>query len=356
MSQLFDHRAVSRLAASLFEAAGAPPLEASLVAEHLVTSSLMGLDSHGVLRVPEYLDLVLQGKIVPGAPIEVRRTTATTAIVDCGYNFGAVGAVRAIEEACHLARHSGTASVITRHCNHVGRLGAYVQAAAEQELVAIATCNSPVYGHFVLPWGGREGRLATNPVAYAVPTGGDPIVADISTSVAPEGKIRKHMHLGQPLPEGWVVDAGGRPTTDAAAFYGPPRGGILPLGGSAGHKGYALGLLVEVLGSALAGVAADDPAVVGNGVCLIVLDPKSFCPIDEFKRLMDGLVAYIKSSPPAAGFDEVLVPGEPEFRTLRRRSIEGIPIDPVTINAIRDHASRLACSDPIDGVFPITET
>src|SRR5207244_6782686 len=166
--------------------------------------------------------------------------------------------------------------VITRRCNHVARLGAYVQAAAERNFIALATCNSPVHGHFVLPWGGRQPRLATNPLAYAVPASGDPIVADFSTSVVPEGKVRVYRNEGKQLPPGWAVDASGRPTTDPAAFYGPPRGSLLPLGGPAGHKGFALGLLVELLGSALAGVGPTDPNAGGNGVCCQVIDPTTF--------------------------------------------------------------------------------
>jgi uncharacterized oxidoreductase len=332
---------MTRIGTALYEAIGAPADEALLAARELVTSSLMGHDSHGVIRIPEYLDLAAKGGIIPGAPITVEKTAGSTAVVDCGRNFGHVAAFRAIEEGIRLARQFGTACISTRHCNHVGRLGAYPQAAAAAGLIALATCNSPVYGHCVLPWGGREGRLGTNPIAYAVPTSGDPILADVATSVAPEGKVRYYQNEGKPVPEGWILDAQGRPTTDPRAFYGPPRGGILPLGGPAGHKGFALGLLVEILGSGLAGLSAIDPDVVGNGVCFFVLDPQRFCPLDRFKALMDSLVAYIKSSPPIAGVAEVQVPGELEFRTLRQRTRDGIPVDDLTWQAIEEQARRL---------------
>jgi uncharacterized oxidoreductase len=346
LARTLPHETLTRIAAALCQAVGAPVAEAELTARELVTSSLMGHDSHGVLRLPEYLDLAGQGGIVPGAPISVERTSETTAVVDCGFNFGAVGAHRAIEEGVRIARAHRVGCVITRRCNHVGRVGAYVQAAAAQDLIALATCNSPVHGHFVLPWGGKEGRLATNPIAYAVPSGGDPLLADLSTSVAPEGKVRVYKNEGRPLPPGWVLDADGRPTTDPAAFYGPPRGGILPLGGPTGYKGFALGLLVEVLGSALAGVSTTDQTVRGNGVCFVLIDPAAFCPIGRFKELVDGLIAYVKSSPPAPGFEEVLVPGEVEFRALRRRLGEGVPVDDVTWRAIADHAGRLGVGVP----------
>jgi uncharacterized oxidoreductase len=341
LPRLIPQQRLTRIGTALFEAVGAPVHEAALTAADLVTNSLMGHDSHGVMRIPEYLDLVKKKTIVPGSPISVERTSATTAVIDCGQNFGPVGAHRAMATAMDIAAERRIACAITRRCNHVARLGAYVQAAAERNFIALATCNSPVHGHFVLPWGGREPRLATNPLAYAVPTGGDPIVADFSTSVVPEGKVRVYRNEGKQLPPGWAVDASGRPTTDPAAFYGPPRGSLLPLGGPAGHKGFALGLLVELLGSALAGLGPTDPNVGGNGVCFQVIDPAAFVPIDRFKKLVDETVAYMKSSPPAQGFEEVLVPGEWEFRTRRRRLEEGVPVDDASWRAIQDHALEL---------------
>jgi uncharacterized oxidoreductase len=332
---------IARIGSVLFEATGAPEEQARLVARELATSSAMGHDSHGAIRIPEYLELASRGTIIPGAKCDVERSVGSTAVVDCGHNYGAVGAHFAIATAIGLARENKVACVVTHRCNHVGRVGAYVQKAAESGIIAIATCSSPIHGHFVLPWGGTEGRLGTNPIAYAVPTGGDPIVADISSCVAPEGKIRVYKNQGKTLPDGWIVDAQGQPATDPAAFYGPPRGAILPLGGPAGHKGYALGLLVEILGSALAGLSTTDPAIVGNGLCFLVVDPAAFCPIEQFRSLVDGAIAYIKSSKPGDDCGEVLVPGEVEFRTFRQRLADGIPLDDATWQAIHESARAL---------------
>lgn len=349
MSHLFQPGSVTQAGVELFTAAGAGGDQARMTVGSLVTSSLMGHDSHGVLRIPEYLGFVEDGSIATDAEVIVERTGPTTAVVDCGQGFGPVGAERAINEGIGLVRERGTSCVVTRRCNHVGRLGAWVQIAADKGMIALATCNSPIYGHFVLPWGGREGRLATNPIAYAVPTGGDPLVADFSTSVAPEGKVRLYHNEGNPVPDGWILDSEGQPTNDPGAFYGPPRGGILPLGAGAGHKGFALSLLVEILGSALSGISPTDKTVFGNGVCFLVLDPSAFCPLDEFRRLMDETVAYLKSSAPAPGFEEVLVPGELEFRTMRRRAQDGIPVDGETLGAMRTYGDRLGVD--VDGLL-----
>lgn len=123
-----------------------------------------------------------------------------------------------------------------------------------------------------------------------------------------------------------------------------PRGGILPLGAGAGHKGFALGLLVEILGSALAGMSSQDPKMIGNGVCFFVVDPSAFCPLDEFRRHMDETVAYVKSSRPAPGCDQVMVPGELEFRTRLQRQKDGIPVDETTRAAMCEHGTRLGVS------------
>jgi hydroxycarboxylate dehydrogenase B len=349
MSRLYRPEVVSRLGVALFTAAGAGADEALATVLSLVTSSLMGHDSHGVLRIPHYLGFMADGSIVVDAPLIVERTGPSTAVVDCHHGFGFVGAEKAMRGGIEIAREQRTACVITRRCNHVGRLGAWVQLAADEGMLALATCNSPIQGHFVPPWGGRDGRLATNPIAYAVPTGGDPLVADFSTSVVAEGKVQFYRNEGKKLPDGWIVDASGNATNDPNAFYGPPRGGILPLGGAAGHKGFALGLFVEILGSALAGTSSRDPKAFGNGVCFIVVDPSAFCPLNQFRAIMDETVAYIKSSQPAPGFQEVLVPGELEFRTLRQRQKDGITVDAATLAAMREHGARLGVD--VDGLL-----
>ena len=342
MTSLYRHELLEDLATRLFVASGTPGNEARIVSQHLVESSLMGHDSHGVMRIPEYLGLIEQGRVTPGGAITVKQTSATTAIIDCGGNFGQVGGRAAVEDAIARAAEHQVATVITNNCNHVGRLGAYAQQVADQQMIAIVTCNSPVHGHFVLPHGGREGRLATNPLAYGIPTEGDPIVADFSTSVAPEGKIRYYRNRGTPLPDGWILDAQGNPSNDAGDFYGPPRGGILPLGAGVAHKGYALGLLVEILGSALAGNACDDPDNAGNGLCLVVINPDAFSGQQLFRELASNTRRYMKSSSPAPGFEEVLVPGEVEFQTQRKREVEGVPLDGESRDAILQQAEKLS--------------
>ncbi|MEM7032300.1 MAG: Ldh family oxidoreductase [Chloroflexota bacterium] len=280
------------------------------------------------------------GDIVPGAPIKVDRETATTAVIDGGNNFGQVSAFQALEVGMTMADKQNTSTVLLHRCNHVGRLGAYPQRAAEQNLICIATANYVKMGHSVAPFGGRQGRLGTNPVAYGIPTAGKPILADFATSVMAEGKIRVQRNKGGELPDQAVLKPAGDVTRDPYEFYGPPRGAILPFGGPVGYKGFALSLLVEVLGGALLGRLIDDPDIRGNGVCFILLKPEAFTGLEAFKSLVGETQRYLKDTPTATGFDEVILPGEIEFRTWEKRSVEGISLDDATWSQILEMADK----------------
>jgi len=335
-----DASRLKRFTERVFVASGSPTNEAALISEHLIQANLMGYDSHGVIRICQYLADVKKGRIVPGAPVTLKNQTNTTAIVDCGWNFGQVGGYRALQCAIEKAQTHHISIVVTQRCGHAGRLGAYTQSAAEQGFIALGFCNSPPGdGHFVAPWGGREGRLSTNPMSFAFPCGAEPpILGDFSTAQTPEGKLRLHLNQGKPLPSGWIVDAAGNPSTDAAAFYGPPRGAILPFGGDLGYRGFALGLLVETLGGLIAGTSSVQP-LPGNGLCLIVINVAAFLPPTTFAGLTQELRDYVKSCPPDEKHREITLPGELDFRVLQDRTASGIPIDPQTWEQIRDCAA-----------------
>lgn len=330
-----------RVGRDIFTACGAPTDEAGIVADELVEASLMGLDSHGVMRCVQYTEEVLKGKIKPGAPVRIIKETANTAVVDCGYNFGPVSAWRMADIVCGKAKERDVACVVSRNSHHIGRLGAYVQRVAEQNLFCLATANSSRHGHWVTPWGGREGRLATNPLAYAVPVNGKPLVFDMSTSMIAEGKIRVLMCKGKFVPAGCIQDADGNPATDPKAFYGPPHGTILPFGSELGYKGFGLGLLVEILSGIMAGMAssADYPYI--NGLCLIAINPEAFCGTHFFKELMADLCRYITATPPAPGHKEVLMPGTLDFRMREKRLADGIPLPEETWKLIVNTAEKV---------------
>lgn len=329
------------VAGDIFVACGALPDEAEIVAEHLVANNLRGLDSHGVVRIPEYYAWIEQGMIKPGTEVRVTAEQGGTAVVDCGFNFGQVGALRATEVAIERAREHKVACVITRRCNHVGRLGYFTELAAEAGLFALATVNVPKYGHFVVPFGGREGRLGTNPISYATPGPDHPIVADMCMSTASEGKVRVYRNQKVNLPEEWIIDAEGHPSTDPEDYYGEPRGWILPLGGELGYKGFALGLLVELLSGTMAGETVSEIQEAVNNVCFITIDISAFLPVERFRELSGGMVSYMKSTPPAPGSTEVRIPGEQGFRECDQRRKDGIPVDSVTWQQIEETAAAV---------------
>jgi hydroxycarboxylate dehydrogenase B len=340
------------ITSEIFAKLGASPEEARIAADHLVEASLCGVDSHGMMRIPQYVEDIQNGTIIPGANIRILDETPVSAVVDCAWNFGMVGAHWAGEIALKKARDSRIAVVVTQRCNHAGRLGHYMKQIGDAGFIGLGFCSSPKQGHFVVPWGGLDGRLSTNPLAYAFPMNGrGPIVADFSTSVAPEGRIRLYRNRKQNLPEGWILDASGEPSTSPADFYGPPKGRILPFGGKQGYRGYALGLLVEVMATLLAGQDSTKPRV-GNGVSFIVLDPALVVDPSVFNANTAALADYMKSSRPAKGHTKVQLPGEPEEAKRRERREHGIPIEETTWSAVVKIAASLEITLPVYAETP----
>jgi uncharacterized oxidoreductase len=266
--------------------------------------------------------------------------TPTTAIVDGDLGLGQVVARRATEVALEKARRQGLAAVGVRRSNHIGRLADYVELAAEQGYVGLIWANAPT-APSVVPHGGTSRRLSTNPLAVAIPGpgGGVAISVDMATSIVAEGKVRVKRNRKERLPDGWAIDPDGRPVTDSEGFYGPPRAGLLPAGG---HKGTALGLIVEVLGGILSGEGAigDRTGPVHNGTFLVLVEVARFLPLLDFTGQVTDLVRFVKSATPAAG-GEVLVPGEPEARSEAHRRAHGVPVEAETWRQIEEIAAEL---------------
>jgi len=318
------------LGSRLLDAAGSPPDESRYVAEVLVRANLAGHDSHGIIRLPQYLDNIRAGGLKPGAPITVVRETRATAVLDGHRGWGPVIARRAMELAIEKARAAGTGTVVVRGSQHIGRVGEYPTMAAAENLIGQAFVNSYAGGAMVVPWGGAQGRFAPNPLAFAAPGGAEwPILVDLTTSGIPEGKARVSVYVNKQLPPGCLIDADGNPTTDPNVLYGDPPGALLPLGGVVGHKGTGLALIAEILGGVLSGAGTVGPATPngGNGLCFQAINIVDFQPLEEFTATMQHLIAWIKSARPAPGVTEILVPGEPEYRTTQQRLRDGIPVE-----------------------------
>ncbi len=306
---------LSSLVSRIFQAAGAPADLARLVADSLVTSDMVGHESHGVVRVRQYLDSITRGDLDPKATPVLAHENGGVFTVDARRSFGQVAAHWAMEQAIAKAKQHGLAAAGLFNCGHVGRLGEWVQMAADREAIALAFCNGGGARGIVAPFGGAERMLGTNPIAAAVPLGEtkSPMVLDFATSAVAEGKVRVARNRGKSIPEGWILNSNGLPSTNPADLY--DNGMLLP---AATHKGYALSLLVEILGGILTGTGT--PVLPGfrpgNGVLFLVLDIGAFQPFAAFIESSSQLAARVKSVPPAPGFSEVLLPGEPEQRAL----------------------------------------
>lgn len=326
--------ALRRIGYAFFAAVGCRPTDAKIVTDHLVQSNLYGHDSHGIVHMERYGRAVQEEQRVdPRAVPEIVREHPCTAVVDAHHGLGQVGATFATELLIQKARQHGVASVSLRNTSHIGRVAAYPLMVAQAGMIGLIYVNAGRMGFQVAPFGGIDGRLGTNPLAFAAPRrNAPPIFVDMSSSTVADGKIYLAANQGKPVPEGWFVDADGNPSTNPLDYFGEPRGAVLPLGGPLGHKGFALSLMMEICGGGLSGqgMSQGDMRVSSNGVHMTAYDIAQFTDLEFFYAEVEALVRHVKSSRTAPGVDEILLPGEPEFRTERERAQTGIPIDDTT--------------------------
>lgn len=338
---------LQKVTSDIFMAVGASEAVAGIVARSLVAANLSGHDSHGVIRIIEYLKRIYKGNINPSTEPEIVKETPTTILVDGRWGFGQVVATWATEQIIAKARTYQMASAAVYNCGHVGLVGSYAAMAAEKDMVGLAFVNGGGTEPRVVPFGGSRPLFGTNPLAAALPVRNrPPIVMDFSTAVVASGKIRVCRDKGELLPEGWILDSDGRPSREPSDYYS--GGMLLP---AAGHKGYALGLLVEALGGLLSGagtlIIPDSGYKVGNGVFMMALNVEAFLPADQFMTLMNQMWDHVKAVPPMEQGGEVLLPGELEQRMKAVRLAEGIPVPETTWKAIVEAATKLRISIPL---------
>ena len=339
---------LQQFATELLTAGGVLPDEAAVIAESLVGANLRGHDSHGVMRIPFYLDFLKKDVARTGAPFNVLKETDSTLVVDAGWGFGQPAARRLTERLIDKAKSGGVGIGTMLHCSHVGRLGEYCEMAAEAGLVAMMMVNTHGHARRIAPAGGKRRRLGTNPLAIAAPNGDAPLVLDIGTSATAEGKVRVKKIAGEPCPEGWIIDKDGRPSTDPNVIY-DSEGTILPLGGDQAYKGFGLALMVEILTGALSGgdVVREQPtARNGNCVFMLVVDPAHFGGAEHFAGEVRDLAEFVRSCPTIDPDGEILLPGDPERRTMARRTETGIPIDAGNWKPLVELAERLGVEAP----------
>jgi hydroxycarboxylate dehydrogenase B len=347
---IFSADALKSFTHSVFKAAGIPDEDAALVAGSLVDANLCGHDSHGVIRVMQYLKSFADGGLKPGVALQVVKETPAVLVADGKWGLGQVQAHRLLKLLVPKARAVGLAAGTLKHCGHIGRLGEYAETATREGLAFEATVNNHGFGRGVAPPGGVESRIGTNPICLGVPGTGDPLILDIGTSVVAEGKVRVAFNKGVPAPDGWLIDAHGQPTTDPGVLYREPRGSILPLGGTqSGYKGFGLGLLLDTFAGALSGAECshpDVPARSANAVFFLVLDVDQFAGRDHFLRQVTLLSEAVRNCPRAPGVAEITLPGDPERREKKKRQASGITLDEATWKQLVEAAERLHVKPP----------
>lgn len=322
---------LKEVGAALLRAAGASQNEAEAVAEGCVSANLAGHDSHGVIAIPNYIERIKAGHIVPGEKWTIVQESPTTTVIDGHWGFGFYVNTRAMELTIEKARVSNLAACTVFRQSHVGRLAAYPLMAARAGMIGIATADSGRSSKMVAPFGGREARLGTNPISIAVPSDLDgPLYLDMATSAVAAGKVSLAVARNEPIPQGWVVSKDGKMTTDPRDLK--QGGALLPLGGSEGYKGSGLAAVVEILCGILTGLGfgVEPSGRHNDGTFMAVFNVEAFRPLKEFKREVADFGRYLNATPPSEGSQGVLYPGEIEHRTETLRRETGIDIEDAT--------------------------
>jgi len=337
---------LTQFTADLFAAAGVSLSDATMVAASLVDSNLCGHESHGVVRVMEYIDLLEQGGLHSGVPLELLCETPALLACDGHFGFGQVQMRRLVDWLVPRARAMGVACGTIRNCGHTGRLGEWVEAVARMGCAAWMSVNDNGVLKCVAPPGGIEPVISTNPIAIAVPTGGDPLVLDMSTSVVANGKVRVAQVAGEQCPEGWLLDSQGQPTRDPATRFADQPGTILPLGG---HKGFGLGMLLDILVGGMSGghcPPAPEGAVECNNVLMVVFNPDVAGGADWLTAQAERLTQFARDSRRRGDVQAIRLPGDRGAALRAERLQSGIPLDAGIWSQLTGTAEKLCISVP----------
>jgi LDH2 family malate/lactate/ureidoglycolate dehydrogenase len=336
------------IAKGLLIAAGASEEEAVVIARYNIGANLVGHDSHGIILIPQYIERIKAGHIVPQAPWVITQETPTTTVIDGHWGFGYAVNDRAMRYTIEKAKKQNVAAATVFRQSHIGRLASYPLLASAEGMIAMITADSGRSPKHVAPYGGAKARLGTNPICFAIPSNLEgPLVFDMATSAAAAGKINVATARGEQVPAGWLIDSEGKPSTDPKVLRA--GGALLPLGGTEGYKGTGLAAIVEILSGLLTGLGFGiDPQGRHNDGCFMaVFNVSAFRDLNTFKQEVTDFAHYLKATPPAEGFKEVYYPGEVEFLREKDRRINGVPIEDATWKRLQDLAAGYGIADKL---------
>ncbi|MES2169525.1 MAG: Ldh family oxidoreductase [Actinomycetota bacterium] len=326
---LFRPEDVEPFSIEILVASGVPREDAAIIAMHSVASLLSGEQLHGMDLGTSYLPLIEEGILIPGAPLEIVKETPTTLMVDGHFNFGHVVSHRVMERLIDKASTSFVAAASIRNQTHVGCLIDYTSMAAKAGMIAIMMTDGAWGPKLMAPYGGRERRLGINPWSMAMPNEENGYVGfDMTSGAVSLTKIRRGVDEGRPIPEGWIIDADGKPTTDPNDLAA--GGSVLPLGGPQAHKGYVLSFMIEAMADVLSGMGFREdlsrPWPIIDGCFMAVFNVEAFRPLADFRRELGEMTEYVASSKPAVEGDRVYYPGERSKLTREKNLRDGVEI------------------------------
>jgi len=316
---------------------GCAPDEADIIADHLVLANLSGHDSHGIGMLPIYALQVADGNLIPNQTPEIISATGAVTVVDAKRGFGHHMAQLGLDHAIQACRQHSVAVLGLRNSGHVSRTGHYSEYCAQRGLISLHFVN--VWGHapVVAAHGSCRPGFSTNPISIGIPVDGNakPML-DLATSTVAFGKVRVAHNRGEKIPFGWVIDDAGEPTDDPSPIWLNRSGALTPFGQ---HKGSGLAVFVEILAGAIAGTetvatASHIPNGVFNNMFSILIDPQAFDTQDQIEERVMQFYHSITTSPPASGYEEVLMPGDPEQKNRYEREQLGIDVDSETIEQL----------------------
>ena len=350
----FTNDQIRNIAFQVLRAAGASDGNARVVGDHLADANLAGHDSHGFIRITQYVEDIRNGRIAAKAEPTVAKDAGGLVQVDGNGTFGQVVAAKSTSLAVERARQNGVATVTMTNLDHTGRIGTYPEMAAASNMASIMVTGvvGGASGMNVAPFGGTSRKLGTNPIAIGFPyLSGSPMLLDFATSVSAEGKLRVYRNRGHLLPSEWVIDKNGEPSNDPNDYY--DGGSILPLGGvESGHKGYALSVMVALLGAVAGGLGfpEQDFARGVSGSSMTVIDVGGLASEETIRAQVGRMVDVIKDTPRAKGAGAVLYPGEMEANTRRERLADGIDIEQATWEPVAALIEEMGLADSIGPV------
>jgi L-lactate dehydrogenase len=340
-----------RYATALLDKVGLESDKSRTVAEILTEGDLLGHNTHGLHLLAPYLSDVDKGQMTRSGVPRVIADYPAAITWDGNRLPGPWLVVKAIDLATERARKNGTCTVVIRRSHHIACLAAYMKRVTDQGLMLMLISSGPEVGG-VVPHGGRKDVITPNPIAAAWPTAGDPVMIDVSMSITTHGLTGRMNREGKRLPGQWVIDAEGNPTSDPAVMFKEPKGALLPIGGvDHGHKGYALGLLVEALTQGLAGHGRADPVEGWSAnVFVQVFDPALYGGGEDFSRQTEYVADACRNTPPRPGFDRVRLPGEAGLARRVKALRDGIELYPGIMAALAPWGEKLSVPAPAPNI------